>query len=219
MNWLHDFQLYLFDFDGLLVDTEPLHYKAYKNILSKNRIDFPLTLERFYQLAHLSATALREAIFEVAPDLRPNWENFYQEKKVHYQELLDNEPVALMPGAERLLKALAKADLRRCIVTNSTRSNLERAARLQPILKTLSWITREDYREPKPHPECYQLAIALHGQPGDRIIGFEDSLRGWQSLSQASVQVPVLVTNFHKPPQGALCVPSLDHLCNFVAFP
>ncbi len=214
MNWLQDFQLYLFDFDGLLVDTEQLHYKAYTKTLAKYQIDFPLTLDRFYQLAHTNATALRDAI-----GLGGEWGNFYEEKKKCYQQLLDNEPVALMPGAERLLKALARADLRRCIVTNSTRPNLERAARLQPILKTLSWITREDYREPKPHPECYQLAIALHGQPGDRIIGFEDSLRGFSALSQASVQVPVLVTTFHEPPQGALCVPSLDHLCNSVAFP
>ena len=214
MKWIHDFQLYLFDFDGLLVDTEILHYKAYTTTLAKYKIDFPLTLDRFYQLAHASATALRDAIGR-----KVGWEEFYRDKKKCYQELLDNEAVALMPGAERLLTALASADLRRCIVTNSTRPNLERAARLQPILKSLSWITREDYREPKPHPECYQLAIALHGQPGDRIIGFEDSLRGFEALSEASVQVPVLVTTIHKPPQGALCVPSLDDLCNSVAFP
>ena len=218
MNWLHDFHLFLFDFDGLLVDTEPFHYQAYKKTLSNRGIDFELSLERFYQLAHASATALREALYAAIPDLG-TWENFYQEKKAYYQDLLETQPVALMPGAERLLQALAHADLRRCIVTNSTRQNLERAAKLQPILQTIPWVTREDYQEPKPSPECYRLAIALHGQPGDRSIGFEDSPRGWNALKQAPVAVPVLVTSIHKPPQGALCVSSLEHLCNCAVFP
>lgn len=218
MNWLNEFQLFLFDFDGLLVNTEPLHYKAYKESLAGRGIDLGWSVERFYELAHLNATALRDAICQAVPDLGV-WENFYQEKKALYQTLLEKEPVLLMAGAEKLLTALARTDLRRCIVTNSSRENLERIAHLQPILRTLPWVAREDYREPKPNPECYRLARAIHGQPGDRAIGFEDSVRGWTALCETPVEVPVLIGSIHQPPKGAICAATLDHLCNSVTFP
>lgn len=52
--------------------------------------------------------------------------------------------------------------------------------------------------KPKPDPECYLRAIALCAQPGDRIIGFEDSLRGLQALQQTSA-LPVLICPAHHP--------------------
>ena len=47
MQWIHDFQLFLFDFDGLLVDTEHLHYQAYVNMLSKHGYKLELNFGNF----------------------------------------------------------------------------------------------------------------------------------------------------------------------------
>ena len=41
MEWIHHYQLILFDLDGLLVNTEQLHYQAYKNMLQARGFSLP----------------------------------------------------------------------------------------------------------------------------------------------------------------------------------
>src|SRR5271163_1012892 len=101
MKWIHDFQLFLFDFDGLLVNTEHLHYQAYVNILDKRGYKLGLSFGNFLQLAQLNSTAWREALYAEIPSLEPNWEILYREKKEAYLDLLRTGKVELMPGVEK----------------------------------------------------------------------------------------------------------------------
>lgn len=199
MNWIHRFQLFLFDFDGLLVNTERLHYQAYVNMLSARGYKIDWTFDRFCELAHLNSEALKTQIYQEFPSLDPNWQLLYSEKKACYLELLAAGKIELMPGIERLLQALEKANIRRCVVTNSFLEQIVLIRSQLPILQSIPhWITREDYEKPKPNPECYLRAIQLYGRAGDRIIGFEDSVRGLQALKGTSA-LPVLICPSHHP--------------------
>ncbi len=199
MHWIHSFQLFLFDFDGLLVNTEHLHYQAYVNVLAARGYLLKLTFAHFFELAHFSSAAWKEALYAEIPDLDPNWELLYREKKEAYRALLSSGKVELMPGVEELLKALEAAKIRRCVVTHSTLDHTKLIRAQLPILQTLPhWITREDYELPKPSPECYLRAIQLYGQPGDRIIGFEDSIRGLKALC-GTPAFPVIICPKHHP--------------------
>ncbi|HSX11446.1 MAG TPA: HAD family phosphatase [Chlamydiales bacterium] len=199
MKWIHDFQLFLFDFDGLLVNTEPLHYQAYVNMLAHRGITLPLSYGNFLELAHLNSTAWREALYAVIPNLEPNWDILYKEKKEAYVALLSMGKIELMPGVEPLLKALEQAQIRRCVVTHSILEHIKPIRARSPILATIpKWITREDYEKPKPSPECYLKAIELYGKKGDRIIGFEDSVRGLTAL-KGTPALPVLICPSHHP--------------------
>lgn len=198
MKWISSFQLFLFDFDGLLVNTEPVHYQAYINALSRNGYNLNWSFQEFCSYAHESQNALRCAIEAACPNL-PSWEAIYPEKKEAYRELIRKGQITLMPGVESFLKTLEKEGKTRCIVTHSHRADIELIAAALPILKSIPhWITREDYSEPKPNPECYIRAIALHAKPGDRAIGFEDSLRGLKAL-QGSPAEAVLICSAHHP--------------------
>lgn len=199
MKWVRKFQLFLFDFDGLLVNTEPLHYQAYANMLRQRGVRFDWSFAKFCELAHLNATALKEGIYAEFPDLESNWEILYEEKKAAYLDLLSSSKVELMEGAEELLRELATAGIRRCVVTNSLLHQIKAIRAQHPVLKMIpTWITREDYEKPKPSSECYERAIALLAEKGDRIIGFEDSLRGIQALKGTSA-LPVLICPDHHP--------------------
>jgi glucose-6-phosphate 1-dehydrogenase len=199
MKWIHDFQLFLFDFDGLLVNTEHLHYQAYVNMLAKRGYTLQLSFANFLELAHFNSTAWREALYAEIPALEPNWEILYREKKEAFLNLLVTGKVELMPGAETLLKALDEAKIRRCVVTNSILDHIKLIRARLPVLDTIEkWITREDYEKPKPSPECYLKAIQLYGKPGDRIIGFEDSVRGHKALC-GTPAFPVLICPKHYP--------------------
>ena len=216
MKWIKKFQLFLFDFDGLLVDTEHLHYQAYINMLSARGYELDWSFAAFCEVAHLNATALREALYAKFPDLDSNWGLLYEEKKRCYFELISSGKVRMMPGAERLLQELEKEKIRRCVATNSLRGQIELIrSQLKPLQSIPHWICREDYEKPKPSPECYLKAIELYGKPGDKIVGFEDSIRGLQAL-MGTPALPVLICRSHHPlldlSDGALQYESFDEI-------
>ncbi|HSX13952.1 MAG TPA: HAD family phosphatase [Chlamydiales bacterium] len=199
MDWIHKFQLFLFDFDGLLVNTEHLHYQAYINMLALRGCHINWSFSQFCSLAHMNAEALREQIYAEFPTLEPDWKILYAEKKAIYLELLKSGKVELMPGVSELLQELEKAKIERCVVTNSLLEQIQMIRSQQPLLKKIPhWITREDYDQPKPNPECYLRAIELFGKKGDRIIGFEDSLRGLAALQQTPA-LPILICSTQHP--------------------
>ncbi len=196
-QWIEKYDLFLFDFDGLLVNTENLHFAAYREMCKRRGYNLDWSLSEFFEAAHFSATGLKEGIYRKFPELfkkEPSWDVLYAEKKACYQELLEKGALFLLPGVEEVLIALEKAGKRRCVVTNSPKIQVDLIKEKLPLLKTIPmWFTRETYQNPKPHPEGYLTAIKQLGQPGDNVIGFEDSTRGLQALRGAGVQAALLI--------------------------
>lgn len=199
MQWVDKFQLFLFDFDGLLVNTERLHYEAYVQLLKSHGYTLSWDFAKFCQFAHTHSEMLKTELYATFPTLDRDWSRLYGEKKALYQELLRQGKVELMPGVELLLKELQRKEIRRCVVTNSTRAQIEEIRSHHAALQTIShWITREDYTNPKPAPDGYLKAIELYGKEGDRMIGFEDTLRGILAL-QKTKALPVLICSSSHP--------------------
>ncbi len=218
MQWIDYFDLFLFDCDGLLVDSEPLHYQAYLNMCEHRGVQLSWDLSTFLSIAHKDGTALQEAITLEFLERKieiPEWEILYREKKKEYQDLLDHGKISLMPGVDLLLSLLEKKGKKRCVVTHSPLIQIEAIRSQHPILQTIPhWITREDYHQPKPNPECYLQAISLYGKSGDRIIGFEDSMRGLKALMGTSA-TPVLICPWNYPHLDAILGPSVIHAPSF----
>ncbi len=187
MNWIGNFDLFLLDFDGLLVDTEPIHYQAYINLCAKRGFTLPWTFSQFCEIAHTSAEGLKREIYALFPALyekEPNWSVLYEEKKREYEDIILKKELSLLPGVFSLIESLKKEKKECCVVTNSVRAHVEKIKTKIPLLQQIPhWITRESYENPKPHPECYQKAIKLYAK-GKNIIGFEDSIRGLKALLQ-----------------------------------
>lgn len=199
MQWIDQFQLFLFDFDGLLVNTEHLHHQAYIHALARHGLTLDWSFSQFCAKAHFNAVALKKALYAEFPDLTSDWDTFYCEKRQIYLELVRSGKVELMAGVEPLLKELERVDIRRCVVTHSPLEQIRLIRSLLPSLNSLPyWITREDYTRPKPHPEGYSLAIERYGEEGGRIIGFEDSLRGLEALRKTPA-LPILICSDEYP--------------------
>lgn len=214
MQWINNYQLFLFDFDGLLVNTEHLHFQAYANMLKKRGVSLEWDFPTYLYNAHLESTGLRDSICAEYPKLlevEPRWEVLYEEKKREYFDLLSSGKIEIMQGAEALLKALDKADIQTVVVTNSLKEQTDSIRANLPILNTIKhWVTREQYNSPKPDPECYLRAIELYGKKGDKIIGFEDSIKGLKSLLKTPAK-PVLVCPKHHPQLEMILDSSVVH--------
>jgi beta-phosphoglucomutase len=220
MEWVNNFDLFLFDFDGLLVDTEELHFKAYQQLCEKRGYTLPWDLDQFLEIAHTDVLGIRKKIQALFPKLfeqAPSWDILYAEKKRIYEASLKKSHLSLLPGVEPLLEKLAHLDKKRCVVTNSNQHEVELIKSRIPALNTVPlWFTRESYDKPKPAPDGYLKALHELKDEGDRVIGFEDSMRGYESLKGAGVSTPVLVCASSHPQlrlpaeKGRLYVPSIE---------
>lgn len=221
MSWISQYQLFLFDFDGLLVNTEELHYLAYKQMMQSRGFTLNWSFERYCQSAHYSSEKFREEIFQEYPGLKlqdPSWEHLYREKQAIMQRLLSEENVHLMPGVEDMLTTLQKENINHVVVTHSPDQLISIVRAKHACLANIPhWITRHDYTHPKPHSECYQIAVERFSKPHDKIIGFEDSPRGITALLGTKVQA-VLITKVPYPEiptfikQGVKLFDSLNHV-------
>jgi HAD superfamily hydrolase (TIGR01509 family) len=202
MKWINQFDLFLLDLDGLLVNTESLHYEAYRALCSRRGFDLPWDFKRYCAVAHAGSGDIKKALLEELPELgaaESNWEILYSEKKSHFSELLEGESLELMPGVSAFLEELARSGRKRCVATNSTSQQVAEIRRLLPLLESIPvWITREQYTHPKPAPDAYLKAVELLADPGDKIIGFEDTMKGVKALQAAGVQ-PVLICDKEHP--------------------
>lgn len=218
MRWIHNYQLFLFDFDGLLVNTEEIHYLAYKRMCANRGINLHWDFDYYCRLAHYSAEGLRDQIYLQFPDLvaqEPSWQVLYAEKKEAILRLLNEGAVHPMPGVEKLLTALQAADIPRCVVTHSPEELIEVVRKKNPILNTIPyWLTREGYSHPKPHPECYLKAIEKWAKPSDNIIGFEDTPRGLTALMETRA-APVIICQTNYPEIPAFISAGAKHYKSF----
>ena len=166
---------------------------------AKRGFNLDWTPKEYGARALYQSDGLKKGIYQEFPDLEkmePLWDVLYQEKKRNYIEILHEGNVELMPGAEEILLLLQKEAKKRCVVTHSPLEQIELIRKQLPILDTIPhWLTREHYSQAKPHPECYQKAISMYGEEGDRIIGFEDSPKGLTALLGTEAE-GVLVSSF-----------------------
>jgi beta-phosphoglucomutase len=201
-QWVQYYQLFLFDFDGLLVDTERLHYASYLEVARRRGCPLNWDFKRFCLEAHGKAMSFFDGLQKEYPDVfkeGPTKEELYEEKKRLYVEMLQNVSLNLMEGVEALLNALDERNIKRAVVTNSVKEQIEIIKKKLPVLQKIPlWVTREDYANPKPSPEGYLKAISLLATPGDKIVGFEDTLKGLKALIAAGADAMLICPADHE---------------------
>ncbi len=192
MNWIKQYDLIFFDLDGLLVNTEHLHFKAYQKMCLRRGFVLEWDFKKYCSIAHASSEGLSQEIYAALPDLHkeePNWDLLYAEKKEAYRQILSSGPLELMPGAREMLLLLEDCGIPSCVVTNSFKEQTDKIKERIPLLKKIPfWITREDYQKAKPSGDPYLEARRRYAKEHDRILGFEDTVRGWRALDAARIE-------------------------------
>lgn len=216
MQRIDGYKLFLFDFDGLLVDTEHIHYEAYQEMCKRRGYELPLDFLQYCAIAHYTSAGLEEVVYQNCPGLKaeePHWDVLYKEKTAIYYDKLEKGAISLMPGVEEFLEKIKGAPS--CVVTHSARFLVQAIRKKNPLLNTIPfWITREDYERPKPYPDAYQTAIQRFGEKERAIIGFEDTPRGIAALQGTHAQ-PVLITSMDYPEIPSLKKKGVLHFLNF----
>jgi dTDP-4-dehydrorhamnose reductase len=162
----------LLDLDGTLIDTEGLHFNAYKEAFANWGYTF--NENDFQKLIHHGAYPPCQNLTEIRA---------YKNKKL---QAFDG-PISWISGAESFLEKVIIAGINFAIVTNTARDNVEFFKQKLPLLtKVKNWITREDTVLGKPHSQPYEEAKNRFWKEGQKIIGFENTIAGLRSLENVT---------------------------------
>lgn len=211
----------IFDFDGIIVDTEPLHYRAYQEIFVPLGLGFPWE-EYVSRYIGFDDREIFSRVF-AAGDHVPGLEEIrllVAEKAAIFQKIALSE-IQPYPGVAELIGRLYPI-IPLALCSGAVRTDVI------PILKRLGLfdsfdavVTADDVAASKPDPESYMLAVRklslAHPNRGIRpwnCIAIEDTPTGIASAKAAGIPV-LAVTNSHSAERlfdAGLIVDSLERV-------
>lgn len=207
-----DFAAYLFDMDGLLLDTERLFMQPFLEM--SDELGLPLDQAREFYLALIGTSAAVTS--QRLPGYLPSHvapQDFEAEWRGRYQDLIQHG-IPMRPGVTQVLNDLKGQGARMAVVT-STQGEMARAKLAQTgILEVFELVKAGDeVSANKPHPAPYQEAAAALGVSPHDCAAFEDSDTGITAAVAAgchAVQIPDLRPEGKPLPDlGQLVAPTL----------
>ena len=180
-------KIFIFDLDGVIVDTAKYHFIAWQKIASQLGIEF--TLEHNEQLKGVSRVRSLELILELgkieaAQEDKNKW--LIQKNENYLSYLVDMDESELLPGILPILKYL-KANNQK-IALGSASKNARPILEKTGILHYFDAIVDgNDVSNAKPDPEVFIQAAKLLGIKNENAIVFEDSVAGIQAANSAKM--------------------------------
>jgi beta-phosphoglucomutase family hydrolase len=184
-----EFRAYLFDCDGTIADSMPLHYVAWKTILGEWGCEFDEQL--FYSLGGMPVREII-ALLNERHTLSMPVEEIARRKEGMYYELLP-QLKAVPEVLEHIEDAHGRVPF--AVVSGSTRHSVTASLEALGLVdKFDTLVCAGEYQRSKPHPECFLLAAERLGVPPHHCLVFEDTEMGIQAATaagMASVKVPM----------------------------
>lgn len=179
------YQAILFDFDGVIVDSEPIHFDCWREVLAPLNIDFSWD----YYHAHFIGISDRKMADEVSAMADPpvSAEAIFARYDAK-TELFRARMHQRLPFAPGIVDFVTSLRMPVGVVTSSRRSEVEPVLHAGGLLPSLSvTIFAEDVTRHKPDPEPYRTAAARIGV--NKVLVVEDSLAGETSGRAAGFDV------------------------------
>ncbi|AKG21735.1 HAD family hydrolase [Calothrix sp. 336/3] len=184
----------LFDLDGTLVNTDPIHYLAWQEMLSHHGLEID---ETFYK-TRISGKLNPEIIKDILPDLSTERaEEFADKKEALFRDKAPSlEP---LPGLKELLTWTETHGIQRALVTNAPRANAEYMLEVLDLKNTFHLvILAEEEAAAKPDPTPYRVALERLEITPEQAIALEDSPSGLRSAVGANIPT-IGVASTHDP--------------------
>ncbi|MCD6174472.1 MAG: HAD family phosphatase [Planctomycetes bacterium] len=212
----------IFDFDGVIADSEALHYKALNAVLNRYGVDVPKEVHWQKYLGYSD----RENIEAVNVDYGMEWDSarvqvLIDEKKVVFDELIVSGSI-IIDGVAVFIQRLIDAGIRRAVCSGALRSDIDLMLAGTDFKHAFEVIvTADDVTHGKPDPKGYLMVMDKLNQNGtdpieaNQCVVIEDSHWGLEAAAAAEMQ-PVAVTNTYSRSElerkGRKVVDRLDEL-------
>ncbi len=179
-------QTVIFDMDGVIVDTEPVHHYAYNQHFKQLNIE--VTPEMYATFTGNSTKNTYEKLkshFEIAetvPDL-------VEAKRNLFNDAFDSkEDLCLIDGVEDLIKELYHNGMQLVLASSSANVTIDRVFRRFGLHQYFTHlVSGEDFPNSKPHPAIFEHAAKLSQTSVENCIVIEDSTNGILAAKAAGI--------------------------------
>lgn len=179
-------QTVIFDMDGVIVDTEPVHHYAYNQHFKQLNIE--VTPEMYATFTGNSTKNTYEKLkshFEIAetvPDL-------VEVKRNLFNDAFDSkEDLCLIDGVEDLIKELHHNGMQLVLASSSANVTIDRVFRRFGLHQYFTHlVSGEDFPNSKPHPAIFEHAAKLSQTSVENCIVIEDSTNGIIAAKAAGI--------------------------------
>lgn len=181
----------IWDMDGVIVDTGPLHFQAWQEVFRKRGVEF--SPEDFRHTFGLRNDIIILHVLKRESTDREIAAIFLEKEALFLQEAAGK--LHPFPGVVELMASLARSGFQQALATSAPRENVEL------VLSTLgighffaARVTEKDVLRGKPNPEVFLEAARRLGLPPERCLVIEDAVGGVRGARAAGMKV-VAVTN------------------------
>jgi len=178
-----NFDAYLFDCDGTIVDSMPLHYKAWKQILGEWNCEF--SEERFYAWGGMPIVEIISTLNKEYGLSMPVETLAARKEKLYFELLPELQPVPEV--VEHVLAMHGKIPF--AVVSGSTRDSVVASLTTLRLLDRFdALVCAGEYQNGKPHPEAFLLAAEKLGVSPNACLVFEDTDMGIEAATAAGMK-------------------------------
>ncbi|HLR37378.1 MAG TPA: HAD family phosphatase [Chitinophagaceae bacterium] len=192
-----NFKVALFDMDGVIVNTEPLHRKAYFRMFDYFDLDVS---EKLYNSFAGKATLeiCREIVNHFELDLNP--QDLVDRKRENFKYLFDRDPeFDLIPGVLELIKNYYKNGIKMVLASSASMQSINWMFERFDLEKYfITKISGADLKASKPHPEIFELAAEKVGEARENCIVIEDATNGIKAAHAAGIYCVAYVSEHSK---------------------
>jgi putative hydrolase of the HAD superfamily len=179
----------IFDFDGLIIDTESADYQAWLEIYREHGLDYPVfEFQKIIGIYSEIPVPLDQLDALISPLDRDAVDARRSERS---REKALQQP--LLPGVLTYLKHARALGLRTAIASSSPRNWLDRFLEPRNLMQYFDFIiTGDTVSQVKPSPELFNTALGKLGQsPGEALV-FEDSYNGLKAARAAGIRCVII---------------------------
>lgn len=176
----------LFDFDGVVMDTEP-QYTVFWNRIG----------EKYLGMKNFGISIKGQTLTYIYSRFFAGREDVQKEITSELDSYEHDMPYVEVPGVLDFMKILREASVPMAVVTSSNEVKMANVHRHYPGFRELVGhiYTSERFTKSKPDPECFLLAMKeLGGTPADTVV-FEDSINGLKAAKASGAVVVGLSTS------------------------
>lgn len=179
-------QTVIFDMDGVIVDTEPVHRYAYFQHFSELNIE--VSEELFTSFTGNSTRNVFQRVNSIF-NLNADVEALILRKRTIFNDAFDHkEDLELLEGVENLIKNLHENGVELILASSASKVTIDRVFRrfgLHSYFKHI--VSGEDFPKSKPHPAIFEFAASLSNAPKENCIVIEDSTNGVLAAKAAGI--------------------------------
>jgi HAD superfamily hydrolase (TIGR01509 family) len=186
MKFPKKLQCVIFDMDGVIIDSEEIHKKAYYETFKNLGVDVS---EELYKTMTGSSTinAFQKLVNHFNLNHIPK--ELVLQKRKRYVNFFENDPtLSLVSGVKDLIQFLHKQNLTLVLASSSAMVNINRVfSRFDLNQYFTAKISGADLTASKPHPEIFEKAAILGGVSKEQCIVIEDSDNGIEAANKAGI--------------------------------